>query len=83
MSICPKCGKKIRGADKIKVKGVWRHHHTSRKKKEVKQTEHGLKFKPHPNVQRSWGANPDGYNDEQLLRRAVERSMGVKPDGNM
>lgn len=67
MSICPQCSKKIRGADKIKVKGVWRHHHTSRKKKEVKITEYGLKFKKHPN----------GYTDEQLLKRAVEKSMGV------
>jgi len=78
MSICPDCGKKIRGADKIKKNGVWKHHHTSRKKKQVKVTEQGLKFKRQPGVTRSWGVNPEGYNDDELLRRAVERRMGVR-----
>jgi len=77
MSICPTCGKRVKGADKVKKKGVWRHHHSSRKKVEVKQTEYGLKFKKHPNVPRSWGVNPDRYTDDQLLKRAVERSMGI------
>jgi hypothetical protein len=77
MSVCPECGKKIKGADKIKVKGVWRHHHNSVKKLNVKQTEHGLKFKKPGNVQRSWGVNPEHYSDDQLLKRAVERRMGV------
>lgn len=77
MSICPDCGKKIRGADKIKVNGIWMHHHTSRKNPHVKITEHGLKFKKHPNVTRAWGSNPEHYNDDQLLRRAVEKRMGV------
>ena len=72
MSICPECGKKISGSNKIKIKGVLRHHHTSRKKKRVKVTEYGLKFKDHPGVQRAWGSNPEGYNDDQLIRRAVE-----------
>jgi|GEM_PF-3746246 len=79
--ICYLCGKNIRGADKIKVRGNWIHkHHSPIKKKNVKVTEHGLKFKKTPSVTRAWGVNPEHYNNDQLLKRAVERSMGVTKD---
>jgi hypothetical protein len=69
MSICPVCKKRVRGADKVKVKGVWQHHHSPVKKK-VK-----IVLKP-----RSLGMSTmvktlyeKSLTDEQLLRKALEK----------
>ena len=60
MLICPKCGKKISGADKIKVKGVWRHHHTS------------IKKLVRDHVKLEGIVKSENLSDDQLIRRAVE-----------
>ncbi len=33
MPICPVCKKMVRRSDRVKTNGVWRHHHSSIKKK--------------------------------------------------
>lgn len=30
---CPRCKESVKGADKIKIEGVWYHHHSPVKKK--------------------------------------------------
>jgi hypothetical protein len=58
-----KCGKKIRGADKIKIKGVWLHkHHTSIKK-------------PAKIKSRNLEMENSKLSDDQLIKRLAE---GVK-----
>jgi hypothetical protein len=59
MSICPECGKKISGANKIKIKGVWRHQHSSvRKPAKIKR--------------RNLELGNSHLTEEQLIKRMVE-----------
>jgi uncharacterized protein (DUF1786 family) len=62
MSICPECGKKVRGADKVRIKGIWRHHHTSIKKPEKIKTEQ-MKMKN------------KNLTDEQMIKGMVDKFM--------
>jgi hypothetical protein len=59
MSICPECGKKIRGANKIKIRGVWRHHHSSVRKPAKIKT-------------RNLELENTHLTEEQLIKRLVE-----------
>jgi len=71
MSICLKCGKKIRGGDKIKVKGVWMHHHTSIRK----PVKAHVKMKSGRTNWLSLSIKNKNLSDEQLISRMVESRL--------